>query len=134
MMLLNILLNQLCMTYMFSKRERSLIFSALKMSNFLKSTLLPNFIFIVIYTGNKKIVTKIIFRWCLNRYYLMILSRCYYKSSHSWRFYWYYLIFQTYSKKKPQTNIYVSRFPKKLKMLRKDLWVNKFKCYLYFEY
>ena len=28
----------------------------------------------------KKIVIKIIFRWCLNRYNLMISSRCYYKS------------------------------------------------------
>ena len=29
----------------------------------------------------KKIVIKIILGWCLNRYYSMILSRCYYKSS-----------------------------------------------------
>ena len=29
-----------------------------------------------------KIVIKIIFWWCLNRYYLMISSRCYYKSSN----------------------------------------------------
>ena len=29
----------------------------------------------------KKIVIKIIFWWCLNWYYSMILSRCYYKSS-----------------------------------------------------
>ena len=28
----------------------------------------------------EKIVIKIIFRWCLNMYYSMILSRCYYKS------------------------------------------------------
>ena len=29
----------------------------------------------------EKIVIKIIFRWCLNMYYSIILSRCYYKSS-----------------------------------------------------
>ena len=34
-----------------------------------------------IYTGNKKIIIKIVFRWCLHRYYSMILSRCYYKTS-----------------------------------------------------
>ena len=39
------LLNQLCMTSLFTKRERS-------QSSFLKSMLLPNFAFNVIYTGN----------------------------------------------------------------------------------
>ena len=43
--------------------------------------LLPKFAFDVIYTWNKKIVIIIIFRWCLNRYYSMISSWCYYKSS-----------------------------------------------------
>ena len=38
------------------KRERSLIFSALKKSCFTKLMLLPNFAFNVIYTGNKKII------------------------------------------------------------------------------
>ena len=38
---------------LFTKRERSLIFSALKKSSFLKSTLLPNFAFDDLYTGNK---------------------------------------------------------------------------------
>ena len=80
-----ILLNQFCMTYLFTKRESSLISSALKKSSFLKLMLLPNFAFNVIYTGNKKIVIKIIFRWCLNRDYSMILSWCYSKSSvHSY--------------------------------------------------
>ena len=63
------------MTYLFTKWERSLIFSALKTSCFLKWTLLPNFAFDDVYTWKK------IFWWCLNRYYLMILSQCYYKSS-----------------------------------------------------
>ena len=39
--------------------------------------LLPNFAFDVIYTGKK--IIKIIFRWCLDTYYLMILILCYYK-------------------------------------------------------
>ena len=47
-------------------------------SCFLKSTLLPNFAFDDLYTGNKKIIIKIIFQWCLNRYYSMILIWCYY--------------------------------------------------------
>ena len=64
--------------YLFTKWEHSLIFSALKKSCFLKSMLLPNFAFDVIYTGKKIII--IIFQRCLNRYYLMILSWCYYKS------------------------------------------------------
>ena len=38
---------------LFTKRERSLIFSALKKCTFLKSMLLPNFAFNVIYTGKK---------------------------------------------------------------------------------
>ena len=79
---IRLLLNQLCMTYLFTKRERSLISSALKKSCFLKSMLLLNVAFNVIYTGNKKIVKKIIFWWCLNMYHSMILSRCYYKSSY----------------------------------------------------
>ena len=37
---------------LFTKRERSPIFSALKKASFLKSMLLPNFAFDVIYTGN----------------------------------------------------------------------------------
>ena len=37
------LLNQLCMTYLFTKRESSLIFSALKQTCFLKSMLSLNF-------------------------------------------------------------------------------------------
>ena len=44
--------------YLFTKRERSLISSALKKSSFLKSTLLPNFAFDVIHTGNKKNCNK----------------------------------------------------------------------------
>ena len=48
------LLNQLCVMYLFTKRECSLIFLALKKSSFLKSTLLPNFAFDVIYTGKIK--------------------------------------------------------------------------------
>ena len=74
-------MNQFCATYLFTKGDPSLISSTFKKSSFLKPMLLPNFTFDVIYTGNKKIVIKIIFRWCLNRYYSMILSRCYYKSS-----------------------------------------------------
>ena len=31
-----------------------------------------------------KIIIKIIFQRCLNRYYLMILNRCYYKSLQNW--------------------------------------------------
>ena len=60
------------------KRKRPLIFSWLKKSCFLKSTLLPNFAFDDLYTGNKKNIIKKIFRWCLIRYYSMISSRCYY--------------------------------------------------------
>ena len=37
-------MNQLCMTYLFTKQERSLIFSSLKKSSFLKSMLLRNFL------------------------------------------------------------------------------------------
>ena len=48
------LLNQFCVVYLFAKRERSLISSALKKSSFLKSILLSNFAFDVIYTGNLK--------------------------------------------------------------------------------
>ena len=55
------LLNQLGMTYLFTKREHSLIFSALIKCTFVKSMLLPNFAFDVIYTGNKKITMKIVF-------------------------------------------------------------------------
>ena len=71
-------MNQLCMTYLFTKQEPSLISSALKKSYFLKSMLLPNFAFDVIYTGNKKNGNKNNIWWCLNRYYSM---PCYYKSS-----------------------------------------------------
>ena len=60
------------------KREQSLIFSGLEKSCFLKSTILPNFAFDDLYTGNKKFIVIIIFRWCLDRFYLMILSQCYY--------------------------------------------------------
>ena len=60
------------------KQEWSLICSWLKKSCFLKSMLLPNFTFDVIYTGNKKFIIKIIFWRCLNRYYSMILIQCYY--------------------------------------------------------
>ena len=59
-------------------RERSLIFSGLKKSTFLKSMFLTNLAFDVINTGNEKFILKIILRWCLNRYYSMILSRCNY--------------------------------------------------------
>ena len=38
--------------YLFTKRELSLIFSALKKSIFLKSMLLPKFALDVIFTGN----------------------------------------------------------------------------------
>ena len=69
------LLNQLCVTYLFTKWERSLIFSALKKCTFLKSMLLPNFVFDVF------IQEKIVFQWCLNRYYYIIFSRCCYKTS-----------------------------------------------------
>ena len=41
----SILLNQLCMTYLFTKRKHSLIFSALKRCTFIKSMLLLNFRF-----------------------------------------------------------------------------------------
>ena len=62
-------------------RERSLIFSGLKKSTFLKSMLLPNLALDVINTRNQKFILKIIFWWCLNRYYSMIFIRCYYLDS-----------------------------------------------------
>ena len=48
----NIELKSLNNIYLFTKRERSLIFSALKKPSFLQSMLLPNFAFNVIYTEN----------------------------------------------------------------------------------
>ena len=58
----------ICLHCLHSSKSRSshLFFSWLKKSCFLKSTLLPNFAFNDLYTINKKIKIKIIFRWCFN--------------------------------------------------------------------
>ena len=63
-----ILLNMSSLFTFVKKREQSLIFFWLKKSCFLKSMLLLYFAFDVIHTGYKKIIIKIIFGWCLNRY------------------------------------------------------------------
>ena len=60
-------------TTFFQKRERSLIFSSLKKSCFLKFVLLVNFL-IQSSLNWKKIIIKIIFWQYLNRYYSMLLS------------------------------------------------------------
>ena len=60
--------------HLFFPHLKSLVFSSRRYYQILHSMIFKQEI--------KKIVIKIVFWWCLKRYYLMILSRCYYKSSN----------------------------------------------------
>ena len=65
------------MTSLFTKRERSLIFSPLKKSSFFQVNVITKFPNSMIFKRKKKL-------WYLNRYYLMIFIQCYYLVSIKW--------------------------------------------------
>ena len=71
---------QLCMTYLFTKRERSLIFSSLKKSSFFKSMIFLNFQ--IRWFSNILNLFNILM--ILNKDYLMISIQRYYLVSFKW--------------------------------------------------